>query len=138
MTATNADRIALLQEYVAASQSTPVIWGVSDCTAFAAGWVEKATGISIPRLATYSSKQEAHAIIERMGGLDNIWSEALGKVGVCERYSSPQVGDVAILETMRFGCVGVIVAQDQIAILRTDTGTIFLRPRQFMKIWAIS
>ena len=131
------ERAELLKTFIEGWKDVPVVWGESDCTAYAAKWVEIATGCPVTRLADYSSKDEAVAIIERYGSLLALWDEALVQAGIFENHYAPQLGDVALVRTADYGDVGVIVANDGACVLRTETGTRFLRPRSFVKVWAI-
>lgn len=131
------ERAELLKAFIESWKDVPVIWGESDCTAYAAKWVEIATGCAVPRLADYSSRDEALELISRYGGLLALWDEALAQAGIFENHYEPQLGDVAIVRTADHGDVGVIIANDGACILRTETGTRFLRPRAFEKVWAL-
>jgi len=132
-------RAELLQQHVEAVEGKPVVWGESDCTSWPASWVELATGRKVPRLGAYTSLDEAHALIDEAGGLDVLWTRALAEADV---FSTPvyaaALGDVGIVETT-FGKVGVIFAQDGVALWRAETGTALLRPRarNIVKIWAL-
>lgn len=130
------ERAGQLAEFVAHWKDRPVIWGESDCTAFAAEWVKTIRGERVPFLADYNSRDEAHHLIAYYGGLSSIWSQALARIGVFET-PSPQLGDVAIVQLADYGEVGVVMGNDRVSILRTDDGTRFLRPRSFVKVWSI-
>lgn len=129
-------RAELLKAYVEGWKDVPVVWGESDCTAYAAKWVEIVTGCHVPRLADYSSQSEALELISRNGGLLALWDEALAQAGIFENHFEPRLGDVALVRTADYGDVGVIVANGGACILRTEAGTRFLRPRRFVKVWA--
>ncbi|MHC3940231.1 DUF6950 family protein [Paenochrobactrum sp. BZR 201-1] len=131
------ERSELLKSFIEGWKDVPVVWGESDCTAYAAKWVEIATGCPMARLADYSSKDEALEIIAQHGGLLALWSNALAQAGIFENRGDPQLGDVALVRTADYGDIGVIIANDGACILRTETGTRFLRPRSFVKVWAI-
>lgn len=131
------ERAELLKSFIEGWKNVPVIWGENDCTAYAAKWVEMSTGCAVPRLADYSSQSEALELIGQYGSLLAIWDEALAQAGIFENHFEPKLGDVALLRTADHGDVGVIIANDGTCILRTDTGTRFLRPRTFLKVWAV-
>ncbi len=130
------ERVEQLAKFVASWKDKPVVWGESDCTAFAAEWVKSQRGERVPFLADYDSREEAHRLIAYYGRLSAIWSQALARIGVFETCS-PQLGDVAIVHLADYGEVGVIIGNDRVSILRTDRGARFLRPRSFVKVWSI-
>lgn len=138
MNATEKTRAELLQGHIDAVEGKPVVWGESDCTSWAAGWVESVTGKAVPFLGAYSSLEEAHTLIDEAGGLDVLWTRALAQVGIYSTPYEPALGDVGVVKTT-FGSVGVIFAQDGIALWRADNGTGLLRPRRrdIIKVWAL-
>lgn len=133
-----ADRLrAFLDEL----QSKPVEWGVSDCSAAPARWVEHETGVCLG-LPSYRSREEAHALIAAVGGLDRLWSEYLAPAGLFERIGAPELGDVAVVDTRRYGQIGGICAAGGILLIRKDAGETggwkpFGPVRQFVKVWAV-
>ncbi|WP_315920452.1 DUF6950 family protein [Mesorhizobium sp. SP-1A] len=135
------DLAAMLQAHIEAVEGKPVVWGESDCTSWAASWVEKVTGDKPPFLAGYSSLEQAHALIDEAGGLDVLWGRSLSTIGI---FSKPDyaaaLGDIGIVDTASFGPVGVIFAQDGVALWRADNGTALLRPRSrnIVKVWNLS
>lgn len=131
------ERAVLLKAFIEGWKDVPVVWGESDCTAYAAKWVEIVTGSPVARLADYSSKDEALEIIAQYGGLLSLWDAALERAGIYENHLEPELGDVALVRTADHGDVGVIIANNGACILRTETGTRFLRPRSFVKVWAL-
>lgn len=132
-------RAELLQAHCEAVEGLPVVWGQNDCTTWAKAWVETATGRSVPLLGTYSSIEEAHALIDESGGLDTLWMRALARAGIHSTPYDPALGDIGVVNTSRFGPVGVIFAQDGVALWRADNGTALLRPRRrdIIKVWAL-
>lgn len=135
------DRADQLQAFVQAVEGKPVEWGRDDCTAWCAAWIREATGKEVPFLGSYDSLDQAHELIDAAGGLDALWSQALARVGM---YSTPyvndtQLGDIGIVNTSRFGPVGVIFSDDGIALWRADNGTALLRPRRrdIFKVWEL-
>lgn len=131
------ETVDLLKQFVLDWKDIPVVWGESDCTAYAAKWVELVTGRQVTKLASYSSREEAYSVINEFDRLSVIWDEALEKIGIFERYDEPQIGDVAIVRTADFGDIGVIVANNGACLVRTENGTRFMRPRSFIKVWAV-
>lgn len=130
---------ALLHAHVDAAEGKPVEWGSSDCTSWCAAWVKAVTGKTVPFLGSYSSLNEAHALIDAAGGLDVLWTQALARAGIYQTPYPPQLGDIGIVDTRRFGPVGAIFAADGIALCRDDRGTGLLRPRapSIIKVWSI-
>ena len=131
------NRKKALQSLVDNIYEKPVLWGVDDCTMFAAGWVEDQTGLSV-QTKSYSSRHEAHKIISEYGGLDKIWAWSLN--GILQRnYGEPKYGDVGLVDTDNYGLVGVIFAHAGIAIWRTDNGYTFLTPRKqtIHSVWSL-
>lgn len=139
VTADEVTRATLLQAHVAAVEGATVQWGASDCTSWCAAWVLAATGKTVPFLGSYATLDEAHALIDAAGGLDVLWAQALARVGIHATPYAPQLGDVGIVNTSRFGHVGVIFAADGIALWRAEAGTALLRPRarDIIKVWAL-
>jgi len=132
-------RAELLQQHVEAVEGRPVEWGVSDCTTWAAAWVERATGRRVPLLGTYSTLDEAHRLIDEAGGLEVLWTLALAEVDIFSTPYDPVLGDVGIVDTASFGPVGVVFGLDGIALWRAEAGTALLRPRRktIVKVWAL-
>ncbi|WP_353641314.1 hypothetical protein [Mesorhizobium sp. WSM2239] len=132
-------RAEQLQAFVMAVEGKPVEWGRDDCTTWAAAWVKEVTGRAVPQLGSYATLEEAHTLIDEAGGLDVLWSMALAPLSIYETPDQPQLGDVGIVNTARLGHVGVIFAQDGIALWRAIEGTALLRPRSrdIVKVWHI-
>lgn len=134
---TRADQ---LQAFVMAVEGKPVEWGRDDCTTWAAAWVKEITGKDVPLLGSYATLDEAHTLIDEAGGLDVLWTMALAPLGIFEALPfEAKLGDVGIVNTSRLGHVGVIFAQDGIALWRAIQGTALLRPRarDIVKVWHI-
>lgn len=132
-------RAEQLQAFVDAVEGRPVEWGISDCTSWCAAWVQAIAGKQVPFLGTYSTLDEAHVLIDEAGGLDVLWTQALSRVNIYASPYPPLLGDVGIVNTSRLGPVGVIFAQDGIALWRADQGTALLRPRprDIIKSWPL-
>ena len=123
-----------LRAHVALVEDKPCQWGRDDCSAWAGTWVERERGVLIA-LPSYDSEAQARDMIEKAGGLVNLWSRVLMLAGVPET-DMPQYGDVGLVET-RLGPVGVIVTHDGICAWRATHGLTFIRPRTFLKVWAV-
>lgn len=136
-------RAELLQAHIEAVEGQPVVWGQSDCTSWAANWVAAATGRAVPMLGTYTSLDEAHALIDEAGGLDVLWTRALAQVAIYASPYEPVLGDVALIDTASFGLIGSVVAEGGIALVRANSvdgltgGVRCFRPRRFFKVWHI-
>lgn len=124
-----------IEEYIKSWNDEPIVWGKSDCSAWAAKWYELATG-NKPNLPTYASKAEADELIEKAGGLVPLWEAALEGFGH-KRYGDPELGDVGIIITKRFGDVGGIFGERGIFFWRSENGFAPLQPRTktIKKIW---
>lgn len=116
----------------------PTTWGVDDCSACPARWLEEETGRAVAYPA-YSSPDEAAAVKLRAGGLLSIWESQLADAGVFERAGEPQLGDVAILDSRLYGQIGCIVLAGRVAAVRKLGGGWHpIGPvRQFVKVWAV-
>lgn len=87
--------------------------GVSgeDCTTFAGSWVARAIGRDpcADLRGTYSTKEEANAIVERFGGIEGLVGSKLAAVG-CQRVQQPIDGDIGIVIAMTgFDAAGMSV-----------------------------
>lgn len=130
------DITARLWTFLEPFDGRPVEWGVDDCSAWCAAWARDC-GHEV-HLPAYASEDEAHALIDAAGGLVNVWDDVCASAGVCERIGDPQIGDVGIIPTNRFGPVGVIWADNGLACWRLKTSGLWLKPRTFIKTWAIT
>lgn len=132
---TGIDRQKRLRDFIEPIARQPVKWGRDDCTAMAARWVSSERGIDIP-IPDYSSEASALDMISNAGSLEAIWSRALRLAGVFETVA-PAYGDVGIVDTGRFGPVGVIFCIDGLALWRSESGVSIFRPRNIIKAWAV-
>ncbi|MEI3850036.1 MULTISPECIES: DUF6950 family protein [unclassified Ensifer] len=126
---------AELRAYIEAANDAPVEWGVSDCSSWSAGWVAKVTGEPVP-MPPWHSADEAYALIAEAGSLDALWRDALATRGLRET-GDPDVGDVGIIDTGRFGQVGGIFLAGEYFAWRAEKGTRFLVPRRIVRSWSI-
>lgn len=124
-----------LQAFIDAAVDDPIVWGVTDCSSWAARWVEQITGRA-PVLPLYRSRDEAHALIAQAGGLAPLWDDALGAIGIYTT-SQPELGDVGIIQTRAHGPVGVVFAHGGIGYWRADTGALALSPRKIVRAWHV-
>ncbi|HEU4986857.1 MAG TPA: hypothetical protein VFT89_07310 [Rhizobiaceae bacterium] len=125
-----------LQAFLERHEGVPVTWGKDDCSAVFAPWLAE-NGVLV-KLPVYSSKEEAHALIRKNGGLVATWDLVLYGT-LPERFGMPQLGDIAVIDTRLLGEVGVICAAGGICAWRKETGGFFwLTPRSYKKVWAVS
>jgi hypothetical protein len=131
------ERQKRLRSHVASVDGVTCEWGRDDCTAWAAAWVKAERGIATP-IPSYSGEEEGRAMMQREGGLLALWSKWLSLNGVGEAFA-PAYGDVALIDTSRFGPVGVILVHGGVAAWRASNGVSFIRPRDchVLKVWAV-
>lgn len=87
--------------------------GGDDCTTFAAGWVEMATGKdpAVDLRGTYFDADGANAILRASGGCEALVGAKLGALGF-QRSQAPQDGDVGVVRTMTgFDADGTMVKE---------------------------
>jgi hypothetical protein len=133
------EMVARANAYAEEAFEQPMVWGDSDCTAWARAWVESVTGRRI-RLPKWSSRDEAVDRIEKAGSLEALWSGALDAYGLPEQLREPQPGDVGIIDTHLAGQIGGIFLNHGIFAWRAEPAGVRLirpRPRTIVKVWAI-
>lgn len=64
-------------DYIVERARQPFVWGKTDCVQFAAGMIERLTGV-MPQLPEYSSESEAKRVLVSLGGLEAAVSKWLG------------------------------------------------------------
>lgn len=89
-----------LQAYLCEFSQLPFVRGVSDCCAFAAGWIERVSGrpVSCPHLGHGLTDREAASIIASVGGLARYSREIISRHDWELREGQPQDGDVIVAE----------------------------------------
>jgi hypothetical protein len=122
-----------LDEYIKAYQEKDCIWGVDDCSSWAAKWIEVSRGVSLD-LPQYQSRDEALELKAQKGGLVKLWDDVLGRAGIYPK-GKPVKGDVAVIETCRYGQVGVICLEGGYAAWRAERGVSFISPRKLVAVW---
>ncbi len=115
-----------LAAHVASLPDRAPIWGVDDCSAWAATWVALETGRA-PRLPAYATADEARRLIAAAGGLAPLWRKALDPLGLAET-GAPVSGDVGVIRAA-IGEVGVIFAEGGFVFWRAQRGALCLAPR---------
>lgn len=114
-----------------------VDWGVDDCSAWVAAWVEKAFGAKI-NLPSYSSREEALALIDKAGSLAALWDNLCAEAGSFGAHFEPEYGDVAVIDFGSYGQVGMIALDAPNFVWRTDVGYTIRSafPRHIVKVWS--
>lgn len=128
-----------LRAYLQDACEQPAVWGESDCTSWAAKWVEVATGKTVRR-PHWSSRREAQALIAKAGSLDTLWQDVLSSFGLVERYSDPQPGDVGLIDTHTAGPVGGVFLHHGLFAWRGEpVGLRIIAPRRrtIIRVWAV-
>ncbi|MCA1368067.1 hypothetical protein I6F15_11705 [Bradyrhizobium sp. BRP14] len=129
------DLIEPLRAFLDAAQDSDSIWGVSDCSKWAAAWAEQVHRRKI-KLPRWRSREEAHRLIAKAGSLEALWSRSLADFGLFET-GRPQLGDVGVIDTGRYGQVGGIFLHGEYFAWRAETGVAFVVPRIIVKAWSI-
>lgn len=129
---TRAER---LMAYARGFEGVEVAWGENDCSMFVARWVEQETGQALA-LPTYASRDEAHAMIAAAGSLAALWGGIAREAGIQET-GTPALGDAAVIETSRFGQVGVIYLENGVCWWRETKGVTLFQPRHIVAAWHV-
>lgn len=127
-----------LQSFLQEAESMPLVWGESDCSKWPARWVETARGVKVP-LPSWSSRDEAHALIATAGSLVALWDDALAAAGIYEA-GVPHAGDVGIIDSHLAGqCGGIFIDENFFAWRAEPQGYRILRPRRntIVKAWSL-
>ena len=87
-----------LSDYLDAAREQRWQWGVVDCSLFASDWVRMVTGKDPAEglRGTYSTQDEARAVIAREGGFVPMVRERFERCGLADTFD-PQDGDVGII-----------------------------------------
>ncbi len=125
-----------LRSFLDEAQASESVWGVSDCSKWAATWVAQVRPDQQIDLPHWSSREEAMQLIEQAGSLERLWSDALAATRLFET-GRPQLGDVGIIDTGRYGQVGGIFLHGEYFAWRAEKGVAFLIPRTIVKAWSI-
>lgn len=89
-------RSEIVEQYLNDQAKTPFAWGTADCVQFAAGLVEKLTGVNPASGYTYATEQEAQTIMEASGGLVDLVTAALGPKQRVRAHTLPEPGDIVL------------------------------------------
>lgn len=125
-----------LEAYIDSVSGKPVVWGVDDCTAWPAGWIERRTGVAVRR-PHWASEAEAAAIIAEAGSLLALWERVLDDNGISPT-AEPVAGDVCVLR-LSSAEVGGIILHGGFVACRAGNGFAMLRPRVgvMIRAWAV-
>jgi hypothetical protein len=124
-----------LMQFLSSFEGKSVVWGYDDCSACQYLWL-RANGHS-PEFPEYSSQEEAHQLVKEAGGMVPLYDQLLIGTAIQERFSTPEVGDIAVIDTRLLGEVGVICGAGGICCWRKEGGFFWLAPRSFKKVWAV-
>lgn len=120
-------RAEMLETYVAEHAGRAASWGVSDCSMWVAKWIERASGVEVPT-PRYVGEEHGRAIIAaHPQGFLGVWRDIASAAGISETMV-PMVGDVAVIDTSRYGPVGAIWASNNHAYWRTLNGVTMVQP----------
>lgn len=128
----------MLKDYLAETVDAPMVWGESDCTMWPARWIEKVRGVSLP-IPEWSSRDEAHALMDDAGSLVALWEDVLADSGMMRAYA-PEAGDVGVIKSHFHGeCGGIFLDAGFFAWRAEPQGYRILRPRHdtILKAWSI-
>jgi hypothetical protein len=92
------ERMARFERFMAATNATPHIWGVSDCSLMVADWV-KANGYGDPAenwRRQYASEAECNRLLLARGGLSQV-AAACAMVAGLKSILEPEFGCVAAI-----------------------------------------
>lgn len=126
----------LFMSFIEEWQDKESVWGVSDCSAWPALWVEVATGQKVP-LPAYETRGEAARLIAKAGGLVALWRAALAETRAYEiDIEDVSCGDVGILD-MSDCQRGVIFANHQFGYVKAETGIAVAPVMRVAAVWRI-
>lgn len=114
----------------------PFTWGVDDCCLFLADWWQAQTGAADPAAhlrGRYSTKEECHALLSRLGGLICVVSDVASKAGA-RRTRRVEDGVIALLITP-IGLVGAIRTGRYWAVRNEQVG--FLSYGRPVRMWRV-
>lgn len=106
-----------LDDHIAVGGGRPFVWGVNDCSLFAADWVRSRTGLDPASdwRGAYTTMRTAHRLLADRGGLLAVISNAMDGLGFA-RTDDPLSGDVGVVTVPTAIRRGKIVTSDVAAI----------------------
>jgi hypothetical protein len=124
-------RAELLEQYISEHAGRAASWGRSDCSMFVANWIERATGLEVPT-PRYTGEEAGRAIIAaHPQGFEGVWRDIASSASIYETFA-PELGDVAIINTSRYGPIGAIWGGHGYAYWRTLSGVTMVTPNPEM------
>lgn len=127
-----------LEAFIQSRRRLPFAWGSHDCTSFAADAAIELIGVDpmAPWRGTYTTEDEAEAILAKGGGLEALMVQGAATAGIpeCER-NFLQRGDIALVEVGNQRAVGIVMA-GKVAVPGPD-GVHFVPPSMIVRAWAI-
>lgn len=124
-----------LRTHIDAANERDMIWGVDDCTAWVAAWLETALDTSIER-PRWTTREEAMQLIDAAGSLEALWSDVLCNAGLYET-GDPQEGDVGLIRSSKGDVGGIFLYGGYFAWRGEPRGIAILRPRLILRSWSI-
>lgn len=91
----------MLGQYLLDAGRRSFAWGQHDCCTFPADWALLRLGQDpmVHLRGTYSTEEEARAIVEEAGDLVALWSDVLSGLDISEA-SDPREGDVGVITVL--------------------------------------
>jgi len=130
----------ILAAEIEAHRNRPFEWGVHDCALFAADVVQAMTDVDYSGKfrGRYSTEAEANELLERMGGLEAIATDALGEPLDNPRFA--QRGDVILINNDRcfprgMEALGICIGHKCAYVGKK--GLIFLSMKDWQKAWRV-
>ena len=110
----------LVIEYIQEQAALPFVWGSTDCMQFAAGIVQRLTGVDYrAKFPAYSTEREAVRMLVEAGGMQAFVTRELGPMR--RDLQNCAVGDVVLTAFAPVGqAVGIAVPR--LFFLRTEKG----------------
>lgn len=130
-----------LRKFCADVEGKPVVWGSDDCSMWPAMWAVSESGREA-NWPVYDSKEGAHAVVEKEGGLAEVWARLAFELRLEECFEPIlPVGSIAVVNLDYAGHrqIGCIFAFGNVGSFRTDVGrrTWGVRSRSIVRAWAM-
>lgn len=95
-----------LEEFLAESRSLPFDYAGADCCSWAAMWVERVHGRTVP-VAAVQTRDGADRLLSARGSLAEVCGDAMSAYGLPVVEGWPQAGDVGVVLTPRGQACGI-------------------------------